>query len=78
MCTCCRLTPLDATTLPRSWPLLEALLGNCQPVLACLSLPLPPCSFPRVDKRCWTDFDDYTCFDASHYCLVRAMRCCET
>jgi hypothetical protein len=27
--------------------------------------------YPRVDKRCWTDFDDYTCFDASHYCLVR-------
>ncbi|PRW20456.1 hypothetical protein C2E21_8933 [Chlorella sorokiniana] len=25
--------------------------------------------YPRVDKRCWTDFDDYTCFDASHYCL---------
>lgn len=28
------------------------------------------CSWPKVDKRCWTDFDDYTCFDASHYCLA--------
>jgi len=39
-------------------------------------VPLPSCppasrSWPKVDKRCWTDFDDYTCFDASHYCLVR-------